>query len=110
MKKPYTYQNTEANLDKFQLSLYFLPVVGVIPALGNLSNNQTNNKYKKISRLSVNLFCLWLLSYGILWLGSSTTPELISLRLMYLNALLTTGYFFTCLWLTLQIWIKKNRD
>lgn len=102
------YQNREDNWEKLQLSLYYMPIVGIIPALQNLLGNPINNKEKKISRLSINLFLLWILSYSILSLGAITTSELISLRLMYFNGLLTTGYFLTCILLMFKIWLSNT--
>ena len=97
----------EQNIDKFQLSLYLLPVIGIIPALWSLSNHQSHTKQKKISRLSVTLVFLWLSAYSLLWLGASTTSELLSLRLLYFNGILTTGYFVTCIILMVRIWQGK---
>jgi hypothetical protein len=102
------YQDREGNLEKFQLSLYVLPVVGIIPAIKNLSSNPSDITHKKLSRLSLNLFFFWIVSYSILSLGANTTSELISLKLMYLNGMLTTGYFLTCLLLMFKIWLTKK--
>lgn len=97
----------EPNIDKFQLSLYLLPVIGIIPALWSLSSHQSNTKQKKVSHVSVTLVFLWLSAYSLLWLGANTTSQLLSLRLLYLNGILTTGYFLTCTILMVRIWQGK---
>lgn len=97
----------EENLDKFQLSLYLLPVIGIIPALWSLSSHQSNVRQKKVSHVSVTLVFLWLSAYSILWLGANTTSQLLALRLLYLNGILTTSYFLTCTILMVRIWQGK---
>ena len=74
------YPSKQDNLDKFQLSLYMLPVVGILPSLWTLSSQHGNLQQKKVSRLSINLMSIWLLMYISLWLGSNITSELLSLR------------------------------
>lgn len=106
MSKNYQYKPDD--LDKFQLSLYLLPVVGIIPSLLCLSSQESNLQQKKVSRTSVNLFFAWIFCYSFLWLGSSITSEVLSLRLLYLNGLLTTGYFLGCLIFTFALWQGKT--
>ncbi len=102
------FQSKLDNLDKFQLSLYLLPVVGIIPSLISLYSEYSNAQQKKVSKISTNLFVIWIFFYSILSLGSSLNNiETITLRLLYLNALLTTGYFLSCLIFTWIIWQGK---
>jgi hypothetical protein len=102
------YPSKQDNLDKFQLSLYMLPIVGIVPSLWSLFSGQSNLQQKKVSRTSINLMLIWLFLYISLWLGSNITTELLSLRLLYLNGLLTTGYFLSCLSLAIAIWQGKT--
>jgi hypothetical protein len=95
------------NIDKFQLSLYFLPIIGIIPALLTLNSKYARKEQKRVSSVSVTLFSIWLLSYALLWLGAISSSEVASLRLLYLNGLLTTGYFFTCMIFAFFLWRGK---
>lgn len=106
MNKNYQYQPD--NLDKFQLSLYMLPVVGIIPSLWCLYSQYSRVQQKKVSRVSVNLFFIWIFLYIILSLSSNFTGELYAVRLLYINALFTTGYFLSCLIFTFIIWQGKT--
>jgi hypothetical protein len=92
---------------KLQLSLYLLPIVGIIPALFTLNSKYSCQKQKKVSTLSLKLFFFWLLSYICLWLGAIASSEVVFIRLLYLNGILTTGYFLTCLVFALLIWRGK---
>ncbi len=95
------------NIDKFQLSLYFLPVIGIIPSLFTLNSKYARKEQKRVSSVSLTLFLIWFLSYGFLWLGAMASSEVTSLRLLYLNGLLTTGYFFTCIIFAFFLWRGK---
>ena len=97
-----------------QLWIYLLPVVGIIPAIWTLyrpvhpQNNITVQSElvglrQRVSRLSLNLALLWLSSYCLLFFGAANVSGIESFRLLYLNALLTTGYFLTCFFLMLRI-------
>ncbi|MEM7595039.1 MAG: hypothetical protein AAF383_26660 [Cyanobacteria bacterium P01_A01_bin.83] len=110
---------TEQVEQYIQLWIYLLPVIGVIPAVWTLyqahnrmKNEQTQNcpalrQQYKASRLSVNLMLAWLGSYALFSLGSANISGLMSLRLMYANAVTTTGYFLCCTFLLLQLGHKK---
>ncbi|WP_202804271.1 hypothetical protein [Pleurocapsa sp. PCC 7319] len=99
------------------LWIYLLPIVGVIPAIWTLYlsqkdretrktdsekrhltqlSNQANYERQKVSRWSVTLILVWLSSYCLLSLGAANTSGIIAFRLLYTNAILTTGYFVTC--------------
>jgi hypothetical protein len=62
---------------------------------------------KKVSRLAVTLMLGWLSLYSFLWLGANASADLLSLRLLYLNGMLTTGYFLICIILMIRIWQGK---
>ncbi len=88
---------------KRQLWIYLLPVVGVIPSLWTLSRNSAELEHKKTSRLSLILTITWLSTYCGIWLGVGQTSDLLSFRLLYTNALITTSYFLICFGLMLRI-------
>ena len=88
---------------KRQLWIYLLPVVGVIPSLWTLSRDSADSEHKKTSRISLILTIIWLSTYFSLWLGAAQTSDLLSFRLLYTNALITTSYFLICFGLMFQI-------
>lgn len=100
-------QNREQNLDKLQLSLYLMPILGPIYVLISFGN--VDSSHSKTAILSLRLGIGWLIAYSSLWLGSNLTTDLFSLRLLYLNALLTTGYFFACLFFILAVWNRHEK-
>ena len=96
---------------QLELGIYYLPIVGIIPSLWTLSRQNSDRdsasfadrQHQKASRLSIKLTLIWLCAYGLLSIGSSQGSELITLRLLYTNALVTTGYFLVCLGLILRL-------
>ncbi len=98
------YEPTE----KFRLSLYLLPVFGIFPAIWTLTRQDADSHTKQISRTSLNLALAWSIVYFSCWEGASWTGEIASLRLLYVNALVTTSYFGLCFWLTLRIWQGRS--
>ncbi len=100
-------QNREKNLDKLQLSLYLMPVFGPIYVL--LSFGNVDGSHVKTAMLSLRLGIGWIIAYSTLWLGSNLTSDLFSLRLLYLNGLLTTGYFLVCLFFILRVWNRNQK-
>lgn len=98
----------EQKLNKFQLTIYLLPIVGWVPALWSLYIKQGNREEKAISRLSVSLTLIWLLAYSLLSVGSAQTSEFLALRLLYFNGLLTSGYLLTSLGLIIRLWQGKS--
>lgn len=101
--------NREQNLDKFQLSLYLMPVFGPVWALVNLKlfSSHLNSTQKKTGKISLNLGLAWLISYSTLWFGGSFTSDILSVRLLYFNGIITTTYFLICLILITRLWSKK---
>jgi len=98
----------EKKLKQLQLWFYLLPFVGIFPALWALSRPQTSIKERAVSRLSVNLGLSWLIIYSLLWLGSFSGAEVLNFRLLFLNGLLTSGYFLACFIFMIQVWRGKN--
>ena len=94
-----------------QLWIYLLPVIGVIPAIWTLYREEKQPKTSfsqvsdssirlqqqhKASRLSLNLALVWVSSYCLLSLGAANVSGIGSFRLLYINAIVTTGYFLAC--------------
>ena len=117
-----TKKQTEQHL---QLWIYFLPVVGVIPAIWTISQSQSqaraiansqNNPLKdssellqqlKASRLSLNLTLIWLCSYILFSYGAADGTEIIAFRFLYANAIVTTSYFVACTFLMTRLGKKR---
>ena len=102
-----------------QLWIYLLPVVGIVPAVWTLYRAEKNrvdlsqsdralqSRQKKVSRLSINLSLIWLSSYVLCFWGADRASEILSFRLLYLNTIITSGYFLTCTYLMFRL-SKKN--
>ena len=98
----------DKKLQQLQLSIHLIPVLGAIASVWVLNRKTSNPETEAVSRLAVRLTGGWLLAYGLLWFGGLQTSDLLSLRLLYLNGLLTSGYFLTCLFLIWQIFQGKS--
>jgi hypothetical protein len=98
----------EQKLLRLQLMLYLFPVVGCLPSGLTLAQKQGTAEQRALSRLSLTLTLSWLVLYGLLWTSSSFVGETTSLRLLYANGLLTTGYIIACLGLMFRVWQGKT--
>lgn len=89
-----------------QLTLYLIPIFGVIPALWRIYHPQPGtSEQRQVSRLALVLALSWLISYSLLGVGGELSPSPIwSVRFLYLDALITSGYFLTCVILMMQTW------
>ncbi|MEM6610785.1 MAG: hypothetical protein AAF652_00745 [Cyanobacteria bacterium P01_C01_bin.72] len=119
-----TPSQTEQHL---QLWTYYLPVVGIIPAIWTLyrtkhkiqSNHGLDSQHNpftdysqqqqqlKASRRSISLTLVWLCSYILLTSGASSGTEITSFRFLYANAISTTGYFLVCTFLMSRLGKKR---
>ena len=95
-------------LQKRQLLIYLLPIIGVIPALWTLYQTNADSEQKKASRLSIMLLLLWSIPYLSLFMGAGQTSEIVAFRLLYTNALLTTAYFLICFGLMFRLQQGKS--
>lgn len=112
-------RQTEQHL---QLWIYFLPVVGIIPAIWTQAKSKRNipsaqnNPFQdskilqqlKASRLSLNLTLIWLSSYLLLSCGAANGIEIMAFRFLYANAIITTGYFVACTFMMSRLGKKKR--
>ena len=109
----------------FQLWIYLLPVIGVVPAIWTLYRVEKQPKTSfsevsdslirlkqqhKASRLSLNLALVWVSSYSLLSLGAANVSGIGSFRLLYVNAVITTGYFLACTILMFRLTKKSSTD
>lgn len=93
-----------------KLWIYFLPVVGIVPAVWTLYRKKGDRESQKASRVSLNLVLIWLCSYSLLSLGATNASGIMSFRLLYANAILTTTYFVACTVMMSRLGNKTNSD
>jgi hypothetical protein len=98
----------EQKLQKMRLSFYLLPIVGSLLSLWTLSRSQGDLEQREISRLSISVTLIWSIVYSLLWTGAGQSSEIVSFRLLYANAIATSGYFFFCCMLTVRLWQGKS--
>lgn len=114
--------STNSSADRYlQLWLYFLPIVGVIPAAWTLFRTKNKvllpdnplqdysrlDRQRKASRLSINLTLIWLCSYILFSYGANDATAIVSFRLLFANAMSTTGYFVSCVYFMSRIGKKR---
>lgn len=98
----------EKRLKRLKISMYLTPAIGLIPALWRLYRKEGDREERSVYRLSVNLALTWLIIYILLWLGATETPAIVTFRLLYLNGLLSSGYFLVCIILMVRILQGKS--
>ncbi|AFZ53986.1 hypothetical protein [Cyanobacterium aponinum] len=103
-------EDPQDKLDKFQLSLYLMPLFGPIWSLVNLNyKSNLEQKEKKTARLSLKWGLIWLIVYGSLWMGGNITSDIWAVRLLYLNGVVTTIYFLMCFILISSVWTQRSK-
>lgn len=96
-----------SDLKRLQLFIYLVPVLGFFPALWTLYRRQGTREQQAVSRLSVTLAFGWLLAY-ILLLAGAQSSQFWTLRLLFMNSLLTSGYFLVSIGLMVRLWQRKS--
>ncbi|MFN4841732.1 MAG: hypothetical protein ACK6A9_21385 [Dolichospermum sp.] len=94
-----TVKDTDAL--KTQLIFSLIPIIGFFPSLWTLYNRQGSREQLTVSRLSITLALIWILSYLLLTTGAAA--DFLTLRLLILNSFLTSGYFLVSLWLIFRV-------
>lgn len=94
------------DLDHLGLFFYFLPILGFFPALWTLYRHQGSRKQKAASRLAITLAFGWLLGYIFLETGARSS-ELLTIPLLLMSSLLTSGYFVVNIWLMVRLWQRR---
>ena len=105
------YHSAKHTQRHLELWIYLLPIVGVIPSLWVLYRPQSKvvgyeevyREQQKASRISISLALVWLTSYSLLSLSALNFSDIMSFRLLYTNAVITTGYFLTCTFLMTRL-------
>lgn len=109
MPQPDPYK--ERDLERLQIFIALIPVLGFFPALWTLYQKQGSTERQNASRLVITLTLLWLLGYGLLGLGGQLTEgtsAVSTLSLLIASSLLTSGYFLTNFWLMMRLWHRKS--
>jgi hypothetical protein len=96
-----------SDLNRLQLFVYLVPVLGFFPALWTLYRRQGSREQQAVSRLSVTLAFGWLLGYILLSAGGQAS-EFWTLRLLFMNTMLTSGYFIVSVGLMVRLWQRKS--
>ncbi|BAW97156.1 hypothetical protein NIES970_21020 [[Synechococcus] sp. NIES-970] len=98
----------ENPLRKLRLYLYLVPVLGAGPALWQLYRRSGDRREQRVARQGVTLMFSWLVLYLSLGWGGEHLADVGNFRLLFLNTLLTSGYFLSCFFLMLQVWRKTG--
>ncbi len=100
----------EQDLNRLQIFVTLIPVIGFLPALWTLYRQQSSPAVQNASRLVVTLTLGWLLGYGLLGAGAQFASDstVSTLSLLILSSLLTSGYFLVNLWLMVRLWQRKS--
>jgi len=96
----------EENLKRLQMFIYLVPIVGFFPALWTLYRGKGDRELRNASRLAVTLAGGWLLGYLLLGAGAKALDG-VSIQLLILASLLTSGYFVINIVLMVRLWQHK---
>jgi hypothetical protein len=108
MSTPDPYK--ERDLERIQMFIVLVPVLGFFPALWMLYRGGGSSQQRNASRLAVTLAFGWVMGYLLLSFGTQVTGSSLSstLSLLILSSLLTSGYFLVNLWLMVRLWQHKS--
>jgi uncharacterized membrane protein YhdT len=97
----------EQDLKRLQIFIYLIPVLGFFPALWVLYRQQGSREQRNASRLAITLALGWILGYALLGAGAQAAEGL-TLPLLIMSSLLTSGYFLANIWLMVRLWQRKS--
>jgi hypothetical protein len=104
-----SYHRESDALTQLETFLYLTPVIGLLPSMWAIYRRQRDQRQLAVCRLSVLLAFTWLSIYLSLNVGSDLAgASSVGLRLLFLNSLVTSGYFMASLWLMMLLWQKKS--
>ncbi|MGJ3251389.1 MAG: hypothetical protein ACFE0J_09695 [Elainellaceae cyanobacterium] len=92
---------------RLQMFVCLIPVAGFFPSLWILYRGQGTRHQQAVSRLAITLALGWLMGSILLNTGAQAADNL-SLPLLIMSSLLTSGYFLTNIWLMVQLWRRKS--
>lgn len=99
------------DLERLQIFIYLIPVLGFFPALWTLYRQTgerplagvSGRSRQNASRLAVTLALGWIVGYALLGAGAQAADSL-TLPLLIASSLLTSGYFLANIWLMVRLW------
>jgi hypothetical protein len=98
-----------STLDRLETFIYLAPVIGLLPSMWAIYRGQKDKRQLAACRLSILLAFGWLCAYMSLNVGADLSgASALGLRLLFLNSLVTSGYFMTSLWLMMLLWQNKS--
>ena len=89
-------------LDRANLFVLMIPVIGFFPALWTLYRRQGSPERKAVSRLAIALAFSWLLGHILLEAGA-ISAESPTLPMLLMSSLLTTSYFIVAAGLMVRL-------
>ena len=96
-------------LARLETFLYLTPVFGLLPSMWAIYRCQRDKRQLAVCRLSVLLAFTWLSIYLSLNVGADLSgASAVGYRLLFLNSLMTSGYFMVSIWLMVLLWQKKS--
>jgi hypothetical protein len=96
-------------LDRLETFVYLTPVIGLLPSMWAIYRGQRDKRQLAACRLSILLAFVWLSTYLSLNVCADLSgASALGFRLLFLNSLVTSGYFMTSLWLMMLLWQKKS--
>lgn len=111
------------DLDRLQIFIYLIPVLGFFPALwtlyrqaggrsqtdssGRSRSGNSESTRQNASRLAVTLAMGWIVGYALLGAGAQAADSL-TLPLLITSSLLTSGYFLVNIWLMVRLWQGRS--
>jgi hypothetical protein len=106
---PIRHRETDA-LQRLTTFMYLIPIFGVVPSLVTLYRRQADRRELSICRLSVLMALIWFFAYVTLNVGTdiSGLPTMTSIRLLFVNGSICSGYFLVSLWLMVRLWQGKS--
>lgn len=104
MKNPDPFGEEELN--RLQMFVCLIPVVGFFPALWMLYRRQGDRAQRNASRLAVTLALGWMVGYVLLGIGAQSFDPT-ALSLLIVSSLLSSGYFLVNIWLMVRLWQRK---
>lgn len=98
-----------STLERLETFIYLAPAIGLLPSMWAIYRGQRDKQQLAACRLSILLALGWLSTYVSLNVGADLSgASALGFRLLFLNTLVTSGYFMTSLWLMMLLWQKKS--
>jgi hypothetical protein len=97
--------NERTGLNRLAIFIYLTPILGLLPSAWTLYQNRADKHQIAAARLAIVMGMFWLAAYSGLNFTADTlesTSES-AFRLLFVNSLMTSGYFLTSLGLMIRL-------